>query len=209
MRLRVKICGMTTLEDTLFCAHAGADALGFIFYEKSPRCISIDAARTMIHSLPPFVTPVGVFVNASRENITDVITACRLRSIQLCGDETPDDCRGYAVPVIKSFRLRHESEIATVAEYSSTIVMLDGASGGEYGGSGKLPDLSVARAMASQYELILAGGLGPDNLASTVEAVGPYGVDINSGVETSPGMKNQQKVQELFRVVSLLNSITT
>lgn len=209
MRLRVKICGMTTLDDALFCAHAGADALGFIFYEKSPRCITVDAARAIIHSLPPFVTPTGVFVNESRQRILKVITECGLRSIQLSGDETPDDCSGYTVPVIKSFRLRHESELSTVADYSSTIVMLDGASDGQYGGSGKLPDLSIARALASKCELILAGGLGPENLASTVEAVRPYGVDINSGVETSPGMKNHQKVQQLFRVVSLLNSLTT
>src|SRR5258706_8096673 len=130
MKLRVKICGIRDPEDAQMCSAAGADALGFIFYPESPRYVDPDAAAAIIRELPPFITPVGVFVNAERKVIQSIISRTGIRAIQLSGDESPSDCQGYTVSVVKAFRIKHLDEVERVKEYTISAAMLDGASGG-------------------------------------------------------------------------------
>ncbi|HEY6191542.1 MAG TPA: phosphoribosylanthranilate isomerase [Bacteroidota bacterium] len=223
MKLRVKICGIRDSEDAQMCSSAGADALGFIFYTGSPRYVDPDAAAAIIRELPPFITPVGVFVNAGRETIQSVIRRTGIRAIQLSGDETPADCQGYPLSVVKAFRIRNIDEVERVKEYAISAAMLDGASGGPgirpdggeptpgeghgasvYGGSGTMPDLSVAERLKNYYPLIVAGGLNPENAPVVVRAVKPYAIDVNSGVESAPGKKDRNKVKLLFEALGTI-----
>ena len=203
MRPLVKICGITNPPDALFCSQAGADALGFIFYEKSPRMIEPAAAAEIIRSLPPFVTPVGVFVNASRDFIESVIRETGIRVIQLSGDEEPVDCLGYSLSVVKVFRT--PADIGRLKEFSISAAMIDGTKDGSYGGSGLLPDLSVAGELRRRFPLIVAGGLNAANVVGIVRSVRPYAIDVNSGVEQSPGKKDHRKVTALFEKLADLD----
>ena len=196
--MKVKICGLTNMEDALFCSAAGADALGFVFYANSPRAITAAAAAAIIAELPPYITPIGVFVNEQRSVIEQTIRATGIRSIQLSGDERPEECAGFGVKVIKAFRFKEEADTERLREYDISAAMLDGAPVGVYGGSGVLADFSVALAMKEYHPLFLAGGLNPDNVVGAVQNVLPYAVDISSGVEASPGKKDREKVTLLF-----------
>lgn len=196
--MKVKICGMTSARDALFCAREGADQLGFIFYEKSPRYVAPEAAAAIIAALPAYVTPVGVFVNAAREQVERVIDQTGIRALQLSGDEAPAECTGYGVPVIKAFRLTDPAAALATREYAIAAAMLDGASGGLYGGSGVVADTAVALAMKDFHPLYLAGGLTPDNVVRAARSVLPFAVDVNSGVESSPGVKDHARVALLF-----------
>jgi phosphoribosylanthranilate isomerase len=205
MKPRVKICGITNREDALFCAHSGADALGFIFYRESPRFIEPAKAMLIIDSLPPFVTPVGVFVNESRDGIEHTIRETGIRAIQLSGDETPDACKHYSVRTIKAFRMRNQAEIESIKSYSLAAAMLDGAKDGVYGGSGTTTDFSIAIRMKEYFPLILSGGLSPENIIDAVKTVKPYAVDINSGVERLPGIKDHDRIRLLFHRLNELH----
>ncbi len=196
--MKVKICGMTNAGDALFCARAGADELGFIFYEKSPRAVSAETAAAIIAELPPYVTPVGVFVNAARGEIERVIARTGIRALQLSGDESPEDCTGYPLPVIKAFRFTEPSESLMSRDFAVAAAMLDGAADGQYGGSGVMADTAVALAMKAFHPLYLAGGLTPDTVVRAARSVLPYAVDVNSGVEASPGVKDHGRVTLLF-----------
>ena len=198
---KVKICGMTNLEDALFCAHAGADALGFIFYEQSPRYVSTSRAADIIRELPAYVIPVGVFVNEARDDIRRVTEKTGIRIIQLSGDEKPKECLGYGVKVWKAFRIRDLEEVESIGAYSIAAAMLDGAPEGKFGGSGVLPDYSVACAMKEIHPVVLAGGLNPENIIGAIQAVQPYAIDLSSGVEVYPGKKDHSKVQNLFEKI--------
>lgn len=202
MKPRVKICGITNLQDALYCAKAGADALGFIFYKKSPRYITPEEAAIVIKQLPKFITPIGVFVNETRKNIESIISKTGIRVIQLSGDEIPANCTGFSTKAWKGFRFRTLSEIESIKTYSVSAVMLDGANNAQYGGSGVLADFSIAIAMKQFHPVILAGGLNPENILGAIEAVQPYAVDVNSGVESSPGKKDQAKISLLFEKLS-------
>jgi phosphoribosylanthranilate isomerase len=205
VNLRIKICGITTPDDALFCAEAGADALGFIFYAPSPRAIVANAAAAIIRDLPPFVTPVGVFVNESRETIESIVARTGIRALQMSGDERPEACLGYSLPVVKAFRMRDANEAGAAREYDVSAALLDGSKDGLYGGTGKMPDLAVALRLKEYHLLILAGGLDPENIADAVRAVRPYAVDVNSGVEASPGVKDRRKVKQLFERIAQLD----
>ncbi|MFI5253566.1 MAG: phosphoribosylanthranilate isomerase [Bacteroidota bacterium] len=198
MKPRVKICGITNKEDALLCAHAGADALGFIFYPKSPRYIDPMKAKMIIDTLPPFVTPVGVFVNEQRERINQIISISGIRALQLSGDEKSEDCENYPIDVIKAFRIRDKSDFEYVKQYPVSAVMLDGADKDTYGGSGTLADFSIAVELKKYFLLILSGGLSPDNITDAVNRIHPYAIDINSGIEHSPGHKDHHNVRLLF-----------
>src|SRR5262245_14748294 len=137
---RIKICGITNLEDALFCSQMGAHALGFIFYRKSPRFIEPSKAGMIIRHLPPSVTPVGVFVDEPRENITSLIRQAGLKTVQLSGDGPASHCDGYEVEVWKAFRIRERQQVERTKEYTIAAALLEGASDAELGGSGKLPD---------------------------------------------------------------------
>lgn len=205
---KVKICGMTNREDAMFCARAGADMLGFIFYDKSPRNIDPLTAAAIIEELPSYVTPVGVFVNQSRATIEKVISQTNIRALQLSGDESPTDCQDFSVRVIKAFRIRKRQELDQLKRYNVSAILLDGAPAGTYGGSGVLPDFSIAIEMKDVKPLFLAGGIGPDNVIKVVQTVEPYGLDINSGVEQSPGKKDHEKIALLFERLNRFQSTT-
>jgi len=195
---RVKICGITNVEDALQAAACGADALGFVFYAKSPRCVSPQQARAIIAELPPLVTTVGLFVNAESETIRETASHCGLDRVQLHGDETPDACRLSPLRVIKALRIRDAASLARADEYPVAL-LLDAWSDQVYGGSGQSFDWQLARELAGRRPIILAGGLTPENVAAAVSRVKPYAIDVSSGVERSPGQKDHLKVAEFIR----------
>lgn len=205
MNPRVKICGITRPEDADICCREDVHALGFIFYRESPRFVPAGTARAIIRDLPPFVTPVGVFVNASRDFILEAIGETGIRALQLSGDERPEDCEGFPVKVIKAFRFTTPGEAAVAGEYPVSAALLDGAGNGLYGGSGNRADVEVALAVKEYRPLILAGGLNPENVAEAVRAVRPYAVDVNSGIESAPGRKDPALVRLLFNRLSQLH----
>ena len=201
---RIKICGITNAEDAAHCSRLGAHYLGFIFYPQSLRAISPQSAAQIISTLPGSVTPVGVFVNAARESILETVNIAGIRIIQMSGDETPDDCGGYDIPVWKAFRFRNIYDVPRAADYRIDACVIDGAPDGIYGGSGTMADTSVALELKGIHPLMLAGGLNPENIADAVRKVMPFGVDVNSGVEQYPGKKNPEKVESLFKALTLL-----
>ncbi len=197
--VRVKICGITAVEDALQAVAAGADALGFVFHAASPRNISPERAAAIIAALPPFVQTVGLFVNAGIDSVNGTCDLCRLDIAQLHGDEPPDFCDRLTRRVIKAFRIKDITSLDPMKEYRVAGYLLDAWSPGAYGGTGRAFNWEVAQ-IAKQYgPIILAGGLTPDNVRQAVEQVGPYGVDVSSGVESSPGKKDPAKVQAFIR----------
>lgn len=206
MKPFVKICGIARKADALFCAAQGANALGFIFYEASPRYVAPAKAARIIAALPPFVTAVGVFVNQSRRDICRIIEQTGIGAIQFHGDESPEDCEGYPFKTIKAFRLRLGQSLRPLAKYRVAAALLDGAARGLYGGSGQLADFRVALELKKHFPVILAGGLTPDNIADAAGRVKPYALDVNSGVESSPGKKDHKKVALLFRRLTELQT---
>ena len=192
---KVKICGITNLEDALFAAEAGADALGFVFYAKSPRCIAPDRAREIILRLPPFVTKVGVFVNEELDRVREIMAYCHLDYAQLHGDEPPEQVAALAPRVIKAVRVRLAADIERLAQYRAVAYLLDTYHPTKHGGTGEAFDWELAVEAKSHGPIILAGGLTPDNVAAAIERVQPYAVDVSSGVEAAPGIKDYQKVQ--------------
>lgn len=197
---RIKICGITNLEDALQAVACGADALGFVFFEKSPRCVSPEQAREIISRLPPLVTTVGLFVNEDPQTIRDTAEFCQLDRVQLHGDESPDDCVLPPLKVIKALRVKDAASLTQADEYPVDL-LLDAWSDQVYGGSGHCFDWQLARELAARRPIILAGGLRPDNVAEAVATIKPYAVDVSSGVELSPGRKDHEKVAEFIRRV--------
>lgn len=199
---RVKICGITKLEDALCAVEAGADALGFVFYEKSPRYITPLKAQRIVAALPPFVTTVGLFVNKPQDNIRRIMTQARLQVVQLHGDEKPEDCRDLEPwQVIKALRVKNAESLVGADEYPVDALLLDAWSGNQYGGSGKSFDWDLLTDLNARVPLVLAGGLGPDNVAEAVARVRPFAVDVSSGVEESPGRKDHQKIINFIKQV--------
>jgi phosphoribosylanthranilate isomerase len=197
--VKVKICGITHVEDALHAAACGADALGFVFYEKSPRCLSPETARQIIAELPPFVTAVGLFVNESPERIRQITDFCGLDVIQLHGDEGPADCDFAPRRVVKALRVKEAASLDGHAAYAVSALLLDAWVAGTYGGTGERFNWELAAAVARQRPVILAGGLTAENVAAAVRTVRPYAVDVSSGVEAAPGRKNPEKVAAFIR----------
>ncbi|MCS6817451.1 MAG: phosphoribosylanthranilate isomerase [Blastocatellia bacterium] len=197
--VRVKICGITNVDDALVAVEAGADALGFIFYPKSPRFITPDRAQAIIEWLPPFVTPVGVFVNEyDLEKMAHVVSEVRLAVVQLHGDEPPAFCQQVAQRwrVIKAVRVGPDFHPHEVAAYPAQAILLDAACAGEYGGTGQRFEWTLARrARSFVSRVILAGGLSPENVAEAIRCARPYAVDVCTGVEAHPGKKDPEKVR--------------
>nr|NIS39963.1 phosphoribosylanthranilate isomerase [Desulfuromonadales bacterium] len=196
---RVKICGITALEDARQAIACGADALGFVFYAKSPRCIEPEQARRIIDELPPFVTTVGLFVNEERQRIVDIVGQCRLDAVQLHGDETPQDCAGLPVKVVKALRVRDRASLERHRDFDVAALLLDAYAPDAYGGTGRVFDWRLAAEVAGERTVILAGGLTAENVSGAVEAVRPYAVDVSSGVESAPGRKDAEKVAAFVR----------
>lgn len=198
MSVRIKICGMTNLEDALLCADEGADALGFVFYPRSPRAVSPEAAQEIICQLPPFLTTVGVFVNETAERIAEIAAFCGLDAVQLHGDESPDFCDHMTRRVVKAFRMREGVE-PPFAAYRADAFLLDAYLEGTPGGTGRRFDWTRARDAKRHGRIILAGGLTLDNLAEAIRVAQPDAVDVSSGVEAAPGKKDPSKVRAFCR----------
>ncbi|MBW2939342.1 phosphoribosylanthranilate isomerase [Zhongshania aquimaris] len=202
-RTRVKICGITQAEDALAAIDAGADALGFVFYPRSPRAVSVELAASIMSLLPPFVSKVGLFVDASEAEIQNVLTSCSLDLIQFHGDETPDFCNLFSVPYMKALRMRDGLDVAAAAQaYSSaSALLLDSYKPGIPGGTGESFDWDrVPRELA--LPIVLAGGLTPSNAGAAIAACHPFAMDVSGGVEKAPGKKCTQKMTEFIKAVS-------
>lgn len=207
MRVRTKICGITRVEDALIAAQAGVDAIGLVFYAKSPRAVSVKQAQEIIAALPPFVSTVGLFVNASRAEVNAVLSQVALDVLQFHGDETPAECEGFARPYFRALRMQPGVDIAHLAEqYSSAQgILLDAWVPGVHGGTGERFDWArIPSALAKP--LILAGGLNADNITQAIEQVQPWAVDVSGGVEASHGIKDADKVRKFLYAVQMKNA---
>ncbi|PWB78371.1 MAG: phosphoribosylanthranilate isomerase [Candidatus Methylomirabilota bacterium] len=197
--IRVKICGITSREDAWAAVEAGADALGFIFVEGTPRYIDPAAAAAIIDRLPPFVTTIGVCMDRTPEEIERIVGLSGARLAQLHGHESPEICGHLRVPFIKVIRVRGEGDLEALHRYpQAKAFLLDTFVAGQPGGTGRTFPWEIAAKAARQSRVILSGGLTPDNVALAVTQVGPYAVDVCSGVEASAGHKDHQKVREFI-----------
>ena len=203
--VRVKICGITSLEDATTAVEAGADALGFIFVEGTPRFVTPERVAPIVRALPPFVTPVGVFWDHPVGHVKAITEACGLRALQFHGDERPEDLDGYPLPVIKTIKLAPSGELGgrpvlnliVTERYRkcAAALLLDSAARWSEGEARQPIEWTVARELASQrWRIILSAGLTPENVGRAVATARPYAVDVNSGVEAAPGRKDPDKV---------------
>lgn len=200
MPVKVKICGITNLPDGIAAAEAGADALGFMFYDQSPRNISIEAAAALIHQLPPFVMKVGVFVNAPEDIVLRASRECGLNLLQFHGDETPEYCMQFGLMSMKAFRIRDAASLQGLQNYPTDAWLLDAYSPDKPGGTGETFNWDLAlEARGWGRPIFLAGGLTPENVAEAVRRAQPYGVDVSSGVEATPGRKDHAKVRAFIQ----------
>jgi phosphoribosylanthranilate isomerase len=199
MAVKLKVCGVTSLEDARAAIDCGAEYLGFNFYAKSPRYIAPPSARAIIERLPDDIISVGVFVNESRPpDVAEILRISGARMAQLHGDESPDYCAGVgAERVIKALRIGDDFDARRVLDYPAAAILLDAFDAKLYGGTGKTANWEVARAAAKLTRVFLAGGLSPDNIVEAIRAVEPFAVDVNSGVEDAPGRKDASKLRRL------------
>ena len=198
--LKVKICGITNFDDASLAASLGADALGFIF-ASSPRRVSPELARDIIRNIPPFVKTVGVFVNEDSQVINEIVDHCGIDLVQLHGDESPELCDQFMPRTIKALKVRDDSILGSMASYQGKVkaFLLDSYSEKMAGGTGKCFDWDLAvKINKIGIPIILAGGLGPSNIEEAVTKLKPYAVDVNSGIEESPGKKSHALMRELF-----------
>lgn len=197
--VKIKICGITSMEDAACAVEAGASALGFVFYKPSPRFVGVEVARRIIASVPPFIASVGIFVNEEASRINEIARICCLDRIQLHGDERPDFCRSLERRVIKAIRLKDKSSLELMKTFDVTNFLLDTYSDKLYGGSGSGFDWELAIEAAKLGRIILAGGLTPENVADAIRRVRPYGVDVSTGVEIRPGKKDPRKIAQFIK----------
>lgn len=203
----VKICGITRLEDAEAAVEAGASALGFVFWPKSPRFVDPYRARTIAAALPPFITTVGLFVNQPAEYINGVASLVRLGAVQLHGDETPEDAALIHRPIVKACGVAAADAEAKLAAWSPAVtLLLDAHDPERRGGTGRTVDWDVATRIAAARRTILAGGLTPDNVAEAITRVRPFGVDVSSGVERAPGIKDRARLRALFESIHGITS---
>lgn len=196
MNVKVKICGITSAEDALAAVDAGADALGFMFYAPSPRCVTRETAARIIHQLPPFVAKVGVFVNPSVEEVRQTIMDCGLDTLQFHGEEPPEFCLQFGLKALKAFRVQAPETLKVLPDYSAVTWLLDSFVAGIRGGTGNTFNWEIAaQAVKLGGRVMLAGGLTPENAAEAVRKVRPYGLDVSSGVESAPGRKDAARVR--------------
>ena len=200
-RIKVKICGTTSLKDAQIAVESGADAVGFIFYKKSPRCISQSEVKDIISQLPPFIEAVGVFVDENSDKVNRIAEHCRLTAVQLHGEESPAFCRRIKRRVIKALRVQGADSFKGMSNYQVSGFLLDSYSDESKGGTGETFDWNLALRAKKQGPVILAGGLNPYNVYTAIHRVKPYGVDVCSGVEKSPGIKDLIKVDEFIKSV--------
>ena len=200
-----KICGITNLVDAKVAVENGASAIGFIFYEKSPRAISIENAKSISKQLSYSVGRVGVFVNQNKDFIDKTISEVQLNMIQLHGDESANFCNQFEVPVFKAVRIKNEASLSVMDQYNVAGFLLDTFSSKQYGGTGETFDWSLINEQIDT-PIILSGGLNPDNILDAIDSVNPAAIDVNSGVELSPGKKEHQKINLLFENLKNTNT---
>jgi phosphoribosylanthranilate isomerase len=200
MSVKVKICGITNAVDAALAAEAGADALGFVFYDKSPRHLSTADASAIARIVPPHIVRVGVFVNPDEELVLRAIGECGLNVLQFHGDETPEYCLQFGLMSMKAFRVRDAESLKSLLSYPTDAWLLDAYSPSEYGGTGERFNWDLAaQARTLGKPIFLAGGLTPENVAQAIQQAQPYAVDVSSGVERSPGKKDPEKVKAFIR----------
>ena len=197
--VHVKICGITTVDDAQAAVGAGADALGFVFYPPSPRYVTPEQAAQLIQALPPFVTTVGLFVDMTLDTINEIAARCGLDRIQLHGHETPAFCRQVTRPVIKAIRIKNAESLSSVPDYKVSAYLLDAhVEGALPGGTGASFSWELAARAKPHGPVILAGGLTPENIAAAIAQIRPYGVDVSTGVERAPGIKDHRKMRQFI-----------
>lgn len=196
---KIKICGITNLADARVSIEAGADTLGFVLYRASPRYIDPATVKTILDGLPPWVLAIGVFVNEEAQIVRDIVDACGLALAQLHGDETTTYCESLGRPILRGIRLKDRRALVEVAECTGQALVrgfvVDAFSEQRFGGTGVVGDWELAAEIARGVDLLLAGGLTPENVQEAIQRVHPSGVDVSSGVETSPGKKDPEKVR--------------
>lgn len=199
MRTRIKICGLTRPQDVTAAANAGADAVGFVFYEPSPRGVSIESAAELLRSVPPFVVATGLFVNPSRDYVEEVLAKVPLDLLQFHGDEPQEFCESFSARWIKAIRVRERGDIERAFQnyYRASGLLVDAWVADKYGGTGQSFNWDLIPSVRP-LPLILAGGLASDNVANAVEQVRPWGVDVSGGVEVSKGIKQSAKMTEFI-----------
>ena len=198
---RIKICGITNVRDAHSASELGADALGFIFYPGSKRYIEPERAGEIIHSLPPYLTTVGVFVNQSLQEIDSVREKTGINLVQLHGDETPEFCAGLPFKSVKAIRVKEPSDLKRVELYPQEAILFDKYSDAEYGGTGESFSWDWLCGLNTDKKIILSGGLTPGNVSDAVDRVKPYAVDVSTGVEESPGKKSEDKMRKFIQAV--------
>jgi phosphoribosylanthranilate isomerase len=205
--VKVKICGNTRLEDALLAAELGADALGFIFYRGSPRAVTEKTVKAIVAQLPPFVQTVGVFVDEKAERVNRIAESCGLDFVQLHGEESPAYCKTIRRRVLKAFRVRDAESLRPIGKYRVAGFLLDAFVPDKPGGTGTVCDWDLVRRASRWGPVILAGGLHPRNVAEAIRRAKPYGVDVCSGVERSPGIKDPKRLTAFLRAVKMLNDV--
>jgi phosphoribosylanthranilate isomerase len=206
MRTRVKICGITRAQDARAAVRAGADAIGFVLWPGSPRRVSLAKARAIGRLLPPFVTRVGVFVNATPADVAGAVRQAALDAVQLHGDEDPRAYRSCGAAVIKAVSLSRPADVGRAARYPRDIsVLVDARDDVRRGGTGRVSNWTLARRLARIRPILLAGGLQAANVAQAIRAVRPWGIDLSSGVETAPGRKSATKMRAVLARVARTN----
>ena len=200
-QVKVKICGMTNLKDVKVAVDSGVDAVGFIFYKKSPRSVTMQVVKEIVLELPPFVDSVGVFVDETAEQINKIADRCNLDRVQLHGDESPAFCKKIHRRVIKAIRVKDIQSLKKLSDYPVSSFLLDTFSEDQYGGTGKVFDWNLAFPAKKYGPIILAGGLTPNNVRQAIQRIRPYGVDVCSGVESQPGIKDHKKMQTFLKNV--------
>ena len=205
MRTRVKICGITRVEDALAAVRLGADAIGLVFYAESPRNVSLQAAQEIVAVLPPFISVVGLFVNASQNKIETVLSQLRLDVLQFHGDETAADCAQFNLPYLKAIRVKPDTNLLQCClEFNSAkALLLDAYTDAAYGGTGHVFDWNLIP-KSLPLPVILAGGLTAENVGAAIQQIQPYAVDVSGGVERAKGIKDAEKIAAFMRAVNYL-----
>lgn len=202
--MKIKICGFTQAQNARDASLLGIDAIGLVFYDKSPRYVEIERALEIVQALPPFINRVGLFVNADSYFIDEVLCEVPLDTLQFHGDETPQECQQYGLPFMKALRVNEQTNIPKLAQdyHQANGLLLDAYNSTTYGGTGESFDWSLAK-VELDLPIILAGGLNPETVGKAIQQVSPYAVDVSSGVESSKGIKDIQKIQQFIQQSNL------
>lgn len=203
--MKIKICGITNIEDALVCVNEGADALGFIFAGDSPRNISLSIAERIISRLSPFILKIGVFVNERSNQVNSVAEQLGLNAVQLHGDESADYVSGITFPVIKSFRIHNKFNFNIIKSYSDCVILLDSYSEASNGGTGRAFDWNIIPGKI-RNDIILAGGISADNIELIHKKIKPGAVDLSSSLELKPGIKDHKKIKEFFTIINKIRN---